>query len=47
LLSTLFQLRNELTESVLEERVQSLLRTATIQGQVKAEYVASEFMSRV
>ena len=41
------QLRDELTEEAMDNKITSLLRTATIQGAVKSEYIASEKMSRV
>ena len=41
------QLRGELTEEAMDNKITSLLRTATIQGAVKSEYIASEKMSRV
>ncbi|KAJ1418576.1 hypothetical protein B484DRAFT_453627, partial [Ochromonadaceae sp. CCMP2298] len=41
-----FALAGDITEEAMGGKIASLLRTATIQGAVKEEYVASEAMSR-
>eukprot|EP01038_Epipyxis_sp_PR26KG_P004845 gene4845-6792_t len=49
LLTTVIDLakRGMLTEDAIDQKVKSLLKTSTIQGTVKQEYIASESISRV